>query len=683
MRTELTTTHIPLQNLDCPDCAKKLEKKVAELDGVHQARVNLVTSRLTVAHRGSTSPIIDAVRRQGHLQTRPNEIFWRQPRTVLTGLAGMLLLAAWLLPQWRPALLLAATVAGGIFPALSGFRTLAASRSFDINVLMTVAVTGAVAIGELGEAATVVFLFSLGHTLEAWTMGRTRRSIRNLMKLAPAAAWIEGENGLKQVAAAELQPGQKIVIRPGDRVPVDGIITDGRSEVNQAPVTGESLPVAKEPGQQVFAGSINGSGRLDVQVTHTTEDSSLARIVQLVEEATASRPPIQQFVDRFARWYTPAVIALAAAIIALPPLVLGLPWQDWLYRGLTLLVVSCPCALVISTPVSIVSALGNAARNGVLIKDGRALELAAAVKTVAMDKTGTLTQGRPALVRVQGNGHSVKQVLQLAASVEQGSSHPLASAVLEAAAGEPLLPASEHQTLPGHGAVAKINGAPVYAVSPAYARQHLGIDPPAGHNADATLVVLAERDQSLGWLEFRDQLRPGAAETIKNLQEIGANTVMLTGDNPGAAALIAREAGIGSWQAQLLPGQKLTEIGRLRQHSTVMMVGDGINDAPALAAADVGVAMGAMGSDTALETADIALMADRLDKLPWLLRLSRRALATIRANIWFAVLVKLAAVLLVFPGWLTLWLAIMADTGATLVVTLNGMRLLGDGPLSH
>jgi len=672
-----TTSVFSLENLDCADCAAKLEKKVQSLPQVDTAQVNIITSKLSVRHHGNEGPIRALLAQQGYLAKENPTTFWRQSKTMATLAAAVLLVVALLLPEpWRQYLLLASVVAGGIIPAKAGITNLFFHRTFDIDFLMVVAVIGALIIGEWTEAATVVVLFAVSHALEAYTMGRTRRSIHNLMELAPDTAWVEEDGELVAVPTAKLEPGQKIIVQPGERVPVDGEISLGISELNQAQVTGESMPVVRKPGQEVYAGSINGSSRLEILTTKSAADSTLARIVTMVEEAATSRPPVQQFVDSFARWYTPLVITLAAIIAIIPPLFTG-DWGNWVYRGLALLVVACPCALVISTPVTIVSALGNAARRGVLIKNGSALERAAGINTIAMDKTGTLTQGNPRLVSVRpAPGRSEVEVLSLAAAVEQGSSHPLAAAVTAAAKERDLKPmhGTGYKNLPGHGTMAMVDGTSVYAVSPTFAREKLGLA--AQEEGNKTMVVLAQQRHQLAELEFQDTLRPGATATIAKLQELGLEPVMLTGDSHGVGTEVATAAGIRHFHTQLLPQDKLEKIHELKEMGQVMMVGDGINDAPALAAADLGVAMGAAGSDTALESADIALMADDLSQLPFVLRLSRKALSTIRFNIWFAIAIKMVAVLLVFPGWLTLWMAILADTGAAILVTLNSMRLL-------
>ncbi|MTI95298.1 MAG: cadmium-translocating P-type ATPase [Firmicutes bacterium] len=666
---------IALQGMDCADCAAKLEKSVRKLEGVVNADVNLISSTLTVDHTGETKPIKAIVRRQGYLrETEDNRFFTRGPTLATIG-SALLLALALILPQYTRHLLLAAVVAGGIYPARAGIINLVGNRSFDINFLMTVAVTGAVFIGELGEAATVVLLFALSHNLETYTMGRTRRSIRNLMELAPDYAWLLTDGKEVKTATSALKPDDQIVVRPGERVPIDGEIIDGTSELNLAPVTGESIPVLSTPGQPVYAGIINGSGQLIIRVTRPAADSTLARIVNMVEQASTSKAPVQRFVDRFARIYTPIVMAIAALTILVPPLALGQGWETWLYRGLTLLVVACPCALVISTPVSIVSALGNAAGQGILIKDGSALELAAQTRFIALDKTGTLTSGEPKLAWVEPvSGYTREQVLAIAAAIEAGSTHPLAQAVLNAATHLKVPAAGEHRTLPGRGASARVDNSCVYAVNPTWlAEQNIEHQQP---HWKGSLVAIVRDDKLLGWLGFSDTPRPQAAATIQHLHELGIEAIMLTGDNPDAAAEVAAATGIDDYFARLLPEDKLAKINALRSQGGVMMVGDGINDAPALAAADIGVAMGGIGSDTALETAHMALMGDNISKLPFTIGLSRKALKIIRWNIYFAIGIKLLALALIVPGWLTLWMAILADTGAALLVILNSMRLL-------
>lgn len=674
-----STSVLTLDNLHCADCAANLEKAVGSLAGVESAQVNIIAGKIKVRHQGDEGPIRALIARQGYLAKDIPNSFWRQSRTISTLVTALLIGLATLLPQpGRSWLLIAAVGIGGWLPAKAGLVNLFSTKSLDINFLMTIAIIGAVSIGELGEGATVVLLFALSHSLEAYTMGRTRRSVHKLMELAPDTAWIEKDGQLTSVPTTAINLGQNIIVKPGERIPVDGSIFEGTSEVNQGQLTGESMPVTKGIGDPVFAGSINGSGRLTVVAEKTAAQSSLARVVSLVEEAATSRPPVQQFVDSFARWYTPLVIFLALAISLTPPLILGLSWKIWLYRGLTLLVVACPCALVISTPVSIVSALGNAARRGVLIKNGAALERAAKTELIAFDKTGTLTKGEPSLTGIQPvQGYKEDHVLRLAAAIEEGSTHPLAGAILTAASKRQLqpIPSWDHKTLPGHGAAARVEGKLLYAVSPAYASSQLGLT--SFVPAENSQVVLAEYGRELAQFAFQDSLRPDAIKTIGQLRDLGIKPVMLTGDRKVNAKAAAAAVSISSVYSQLLPEDKLVKISELREQGSTMMVGDGINDAPALAAADVGVAMGVIGSDTALEAADVALMDDNLRQLPFLIRLSRKSLRTIRVNIWFAIVIKLLAVLLVLPGWLSLWLAILADTGAAVIVTMNGMRLLG------
>ena len=559
---------------------------------------------------------------------------------------------------------------------------------FNMGVLMTVAVLGAMAIGEWREGALLAFLFSVSEMLQSWSAERTRRSIRALMELAPRAARIRRPTGEEAILpVAEIRVGDVMIIRPGEKLAMDGRVINGRSAVDQAAVTGESVPADKGPGDEVYAGSLNTHGSLEVEVTRRVEDTAIARIIHLVEEAQARRAPAQAFVDRFAAVYTPAVMVLAAGVALGPPLVLGGDWGGWLYRGLALLVVACPCALVISTPVAIVCALGNAARNGVLIKGGVHLEEAGKVRAVAFDKTGTLTRGEPAVTDVVPlNGCSEEDLLRTAAALEARSEHPLSAAVVAAARsrGLEVAPADGFLALPGRGTRGMVGGEAVYIGNPALFKElGMSVAPVAGpvralEAEGKTVILLGTRGRGFrGIIAVADTIRETSAGTVAALKRAGIRTVMLTGDNQATARTIAARVGVDEFRARLLPEDKVEAVGLLRKRfGKVAMVGDGINDAPALAAANVGIAMGRAGTDTALETADIVLMADDLSKLPFTIRLSRAAVAVIRQNIGLALVIKLAAVLAVFPGWLTLWLAVLADMGASLLVTVNGMRLL-------
>lgn len=567
---------------------------------------------------------------------------------------------------------------------------------FNMNVLMAVAVTGAVLIGEYAEGAVVAFLFSVSEAMQAYTADRARRSIRSLMEMAPGRATVRRENLEIELPVEEIRVGDQLLVRPGERIAMDGTVSQGSSTVNQAPITGESMPATKYPGEPVFAGTINQHGALEITVTRLVQDTTLARIINMVEEAQARKAPAQAFVDRFAAVYTPVVIVLAGLITVLPPLVAGLPWEPWIYRGLTLLVVACPCALVISTPVAIVSAIGNAARHGVLVKGGSYLEALAGLKVIAFDKTGTLTAGKPAVTDVIPAPHiNPEYLLGLAAGLEKLSEHPLAAAVIWEARRlgvEPLTVDGDFEALAGQGARGRVNGSQLVVGSPALLEAE-GYDLSAWTveltnlaNQGKTVILVGEAGadgpQLLGLIAAADTPRPEAAETIKKLRETGIrHVVMLTGDHPGVARNIAASMLLDDVRAGLLPGDKVAEVHKVREaYGPVAMVGDGINDAPALAAANVGMTLGGAGTDAALETADLVLMSDDLSRLPFAVNLSRQTLRVIKQNIALALGLKLLAVALVFPGLLTLWLAILADMGASLLVTLNGMRLVGVSP---
>jgi Cd2+/Zn2+-exporting ATPase len=578
---------------------------------------------------------------------------------------------------------------GGFYTARSGFSSLK-SLSMDINFLMTVAVVGAAAIGEWAEGATVVFLFSLGNTLQAYTMEKTRNSIRALMDLSSREALVRRNGGGILLPVEEIAIGDIIIVRPGERIPMDGEVAAGSSDVNQAPITGESMPVEKSAGSEVYAGTINGRGAIEVKVTRLVKDTTLAKIISLVEEAQAQKAPSQQFVDTFAKYYTPAVIAGAVLVATVPWLVLGQPFQQWFERALILLVISCPCALVISTPVSIVAAIGSAARKGVLIKGGAYLEEAGALKVMALDKTGTLTTGRPEVAGVvPAAGYSQDRVLEIAAAIENRSQHPLAGAILRYARKNNInVPeGDDFSSFTGKGAGVNIGGEKYY-IGNSRLFEEIGV--PLGflntqlagmQKAGKTVVIVGSGKEPLGLIAVADKIREGSRAAVEGLRRAGiGKVVMLTGDNTGTAGEIAKELDIGDYRADLLPENKMDAVRALqRQYGKVAMVGDGVNDAPALAAATVGIAMGGAGTDTALETADIVLMADDLTKLPFAMHLSRRALKVIKQNIWFSLLVKIVFIGATFLGFANLWMAVFADTGAALLVIGNGMRLLKVG----
>lgn len=558
----------------------------------------------------------------------------------------------------------------------------------DMNLLMVVAVAGAIGIGAWFEAATVSFFFALSLALEAWSLGRARRAVAALMELAPPTARVKHPDGHEsEVPAAEVPVGAHIVIHPGDKIPLDGRVVSGLSEVNQAPITGESVPVEKGEGAEVFAGTINGQGALEVVTTKAARDTTLAQIIRMVGSAQGRRAPSEQWVERFARIYTPAVMALAVAVFLLGPLAFGGEWGVWFYRALVLLVIACPCALVISTPVSIVASLAGAAKQGVLVKSGLHLETPARLKAVAMDKTGTLTEGRPRVVEVVPVGErSEAEVLALAAALEARSEHPIARAILKRAEEMkvPFAPADAVQAVTGKGVTGTVGGRAAWLGSRRYLEERRVASAPILSRVDEmssagrTIVAIGDGRELSGLIAVADAVRSEAKQIVRALHAAGIErVVMLTGDNRATAEAIAAETGVDEVRAELLPGDKVAAIEDLvSRHGTVAMVGDGVNDAPAMARASLGIAMGAIGSDAAIETADVALMSDDLSKLPWLVRHSRATLAIIRQNVAFSVGVKVFFTVLTVLGFASLWGAIAADVGASLLVVLNGLRLL-------
>lgn len=693
----------PLAGLTCADCAAKFEEKVRQAEGVIDARVHLATSRLVVTGRKLS---VEEVERLGafddiRVARREESVgsgrFRLNDPLFLTSTAALLLLLLAELTEWMEApatvsivLFAAATVLGGWDHFRRGILGLL-RLDLHMNALMTVAVAGAWAIGYWEEAAVVAFLFGVSGWLEQTAMESARASILSLMDWAPSTATVRREGEERSVPVEELVVGDVMIVRPGEKIAADGEVVRGSTAVNQAPITGESLPVEKSPGDVVFAGSVNYSGAIEVKVTRRAEETTIAKIAAMVGEAEEHRAPAQAFVDRFARVYTPIMLALAFAIAVIPPLVMGAAWKPWLYEALALLIVACPCALVVSTPVAVVTAVGNAARHGVLIKGGIYLEKAGTLQTIAFDKTGTLTRGQPVVTDVIPlQDQSEAQVLALAAGIERLSEHPLALAIVRKAKEirVPVAHVDHFQSVPGRGARAYIGGSSYRIGSPRWMEEE-GFDLTPWRETitrlqeeGKTAVVLGRDREVLALIALTDELRENAGQVICALKQLGIRrTVLLTGDHPAAARSVARRTGVDETRAALLPEDKVSQVRSYAEtNGPVGMIGDGINDAPALAAADVGIAMGGVGTDVALETADIVLMADDLHKLPFTIRLSRVSLRVIRQNVAFAVGIKLLAFLLAILGWLTLWLAIVADMGATILVTLNGMRLLKEKP---
>jgi Zn2+/Cd2+-exporting ATPase len=608
-----------------------------------------------------------------------------------TGLAAALVAAAcglsWLtpFPDWSVPIFIAATIVGSVFPAGRAWQSLKRA-SLDINVLMVIAVVGAIAIRQYEEAAMVVSLFAAAQWLEAQSLDRARQAIGKLLDLAPSEVLVRDQTGERRIGIELVDPGALMIVKPGEKFALDGIVRHGTSDVNQAPITGESLPVEKVEGDEVFAGTINGHGALTVAVTRRRADTTLARIVQLVESAQSKRAPLQTFIDRFAAWYTPSVVILSLLVATVPALVFAQPFDTWLYRALVLLVVSCPCALVISTPVSIVSALAGAAQQGVLVKGGIHLERLAGVRVVAFDKTGTVTTGRLTLDAVLPlDGYSADLLLALAASVESQSEHPIAAAILNAARARALQLTAPMQVraLPGLGVEGRVRDAAIVCGTPRLFAERGAMTPAVAAlaqtiaNGGMSPVVVARDGLPIGVLGVRDRPKAGAAQMVSDLRAQGVSRVaMITGDHDAAARATGSQLGVDDVRSGQLPADKVTAVENLRHaHGAIAMVGDGVNDAPALAAADVGIVMGAMGSDAALETADIALMTDELVKVPYTIRLSHATLANIRANVAISIGLKVAFVLLAVAGVATLWMAVLADTGASALVVANAVRL--------
>ncbi len=702
--------------MDCAEEIALLKRELTPLVGnENRLSFDLLNRRLTIdMSPGDVRPedLISAIGRTGLQaeQWQENQSSdgqqtgkQRNLRWLLTAASGLFGLAGVALQSSAP--WLSERITGGVVSAaailcyaigmLAGLATVLpkAWRSLtsfrpDMNLLMSVAVLGAVAIGEWFEGATVAFLFSLSLLLESWSVGRARRAIAALMDLSPLTAHLRGEDGdLRDVPPGDVPIGATVVVRPGEKIPLDGRVLGGTSSVNQAPITGESRPVDKEPGEDVFAGTINGEGLLDIQTPKAAKDTTLARIIQMVSDAGSRRAPSEKWVERFAAVYTPIVMAIALLVLLIPPVFFAASWSDWFYRSLVLLVIACPCALVISTPVSVVAALAAAARHGVLIKGGLFVEIPARLRAIAFDKTGTLTRGEPRVVDVVPmSGHDETELLMRSGALEQNSNHPLAKAIIEETKrrGLELPPAEGFEIIPGKGASGVINGKRYWLGSHRYLEQR-GQETPAVHEqlmsmqqAGRSVVVIGNQDHVCGFISLADAIREETCDTMRALHQAGLERlVMLTGDNEGTARAIAQEAGIDEVYAELLPEDKVAVVEDLvARYEQVAMIGDGVNDAPALARATLGLAMGAAGSDAAIETADIALMSDDLSRVPWLLRHSRRTINIIRQNITFSLVVKILFVLLTFGGYASLWAAIAADMGASLLVIANGLRLL-------
>lgn len=704
--------------MDCAEEVSLLKRELGPLLGVAALSFDVLNGKMTVAYASEVvtpHDLIEAVKRAGlraeiYEDARSNQnkvTAWdRWTRTVMTSVSGAALALGFIthassvgvasalgesaqpIPTFARLLYLASSITGGwfVFPkAWAALRRV----SPDMNLLMTVAVIGALGIGEWFEAATVAFLFAVSLALESWSVSRARRAVAALMDLSPTEARVIGSNGNEtQVAASEVPVGTRIIIKPGEKIPLDSKIVAGYTAVNQAPITGESMPVDKKVGDEIFAGTINQDGAIEADTVKPASQSTFSQIVKMVEEAQSKRSESEQWVERFARYYTPSVMVLAIIIAITPPLLIERAlWSKWFYEALVLLVIACPCALVIATPVSIVAALAAAAKNGILIKGGIYVELPGKLRAIALDKTGTLTEGRPSVEKIFPlSGHTEDELLNIAAAIERPSEHPLARAIVQYASDKGItpLPVNDYQAVKGKGATALLSGKPVWVGSHRYLEER-GVETPAMHmqlvdlsSGGQSVVAIGERDHVCGFITLKDKLRDSTPSAIEELKSLGVeHIIMLTGDNEPTARATAKAAHVSEVRAELLPNDKVKAIEEIAaQYGILAMVGDGVNDAPALARANIGIAMGAIGSDAALETADIALMKDDLAALPWLIRHSRRTLKVIQQNIWTALGVKALFVFLTLIGHASLWAAIAADMGVSLLVVSNSLRLL-------
>ncbi len=678
-----------ISGMDCPSCAASIENAVLGLEGVSQARVTFATERLLVSAENleRTSDLILKTIRELGFSVKDDE---PSPASTLNSfllkywrilVLAIITLTAFIEPFEGDLLFYLATL-WGLYPVTTKAVKLARNGTpFSIETLMSIAAVGALILGEMAEATIVLLLFMIGEQLEAFAAGRARQGVRKLMALTPQTAHrIDADGNRTEVSARHLKPGDIIEILPGSRLPVDGELLTPNASFDESALTGESVPVEHDSGQSIMAGALSVDRVVRLRVISEPGESAVDRIIRLIEEAEERKAPVERFIDAFSRWYTPLMMSLAALVALIPPLAFGQPWTEWVYKALTLLLIACPCALVISTPAAITSALARASRNGALIKGGAALELLSSVTTIAFDKTGTLSEGKPVVTHVEPFTQSVQDVLCFAAAVEFGSTHPLAKAIVSKAEEMALeLPAAQNvEAKAGLGVQGTVNGQTVVVGSPRHLQKC--IDPSAQQklinleDQGNTIAVVTVNEQLVGFIALRDNPRADACEVITALKAMGIRSIMLTGDNPRAAAAIAGQLGM-EFQAQLLPGDKSTAIAELQHGGRVAMIGDGINDAPALKTADVGIAMGS-GADIALESADCALTHNRVTELANLVDLSRATMRVIQQNIVLAVGSKALFLVTTLLGLTGLWVAVLADTGATALVTANALRLL-------
>lgn len=688
-----------VENLSCANCAKKFENRLKSIPSVEEARVNFVASKLSITGEVTVAEIEkagDFDHIQVHQSPSDNSsrglISWKNkdnwPLYISLGFIVLAFIFQYGVNSHHdlwPYMFLVAILIGGWDLFKEGLNNLR-HFEFDMATLMTVSIIGAVLIGKWQEAAIVVILFAVSEALERYSMDQARHSISQMVSLSPETAevLVDGQTLTKNVS--DIQIGDVLLVKPGQRVAMDGVVIEGRSAINQAAITGESVPVEKTTGDQVFAGTLNETGVIQVDVKKRQADNTLSRIIRLVEDAQEKKAATQSFIDKFAKYYTPIIMLLALLVIIIPPLFFSAKWEDWIYQGLSILIIGCPCALIISTPVAIVTAIGNAAHNGVLIKGGTYLEALGRSQVVAFDKTGTLTQGHPSVTDAFViNDYS--KAWSILYTLENNTTHPLAGAITtyidQEIADREEVSLTDVEMYTGKGMSGKAHEETFYVGSPSLFIDHLGMDISSCQSTiqslqeqGKTTVIFGTAQEIILVLGISDEVRSNSQEVIKELHRQGIETIMLTGDHPKVAHKIGQKLGLGRVEADLMPEDKLAIIQSLQAKQAVAMVGDGVNDAPALAAAHVGIAMGNGGTDAALETADVALLSGDLSSLPYSITLSKKTLQIIKENVAFALVLKLLALLLVIPGWLTLWLAIFSDIGATVIVVLNSMRLI-------
>lgn len=691
-----------IQGLDCANCARIFEQNVKNIDGVEDAKVNFGAAKITVIGDHKLEQIQEAgafeklqISPVKAKQALPEKSYWQKYGVLIV---SFLFLAAGYVANYTVGedsfltigAFLLSIVIGGYAIFKVGLKNLT-KLQFDMKTLMTIAIIGAAIIGEWSEGAVVVILFAISEALEHYSMEKARKSITSLMDIAPKTALVRRNGQEMEVSVDDIVLNDTMLVKPGQKIAMDGNVVKGHSNVNQAAITGESIPVEKSIGDEVYAGTLNVEGMLEIQVTKLVDDTTIAKMIHLVEEAQGERAPAQAFVDVFAKYYTPAIIVMAFLVAIIPPLFFGGEWVSWIYQGLAVLVVGCPCALVISTPVAIVTAIGNAAKKGVLIKGGIHLEEVRKIKAIAFDKTGTLTKGVPAVTDYDVlNGEDSDVLFGKISALEAFSQHPLSQAFIKKTEQDQIdyksYEIEDFSSLIGKGIQGKIDGEQYFIGNMTLLKEAVSAEQVHAiekqlkvyQHQGKTAMLVGKENEIVAIVAVADEVRESSKEVVTALHAQGIeHTIMLTGDSAGTAFSIANGVGVSRTEANLLPQHKLEKMKELKQqYEHVAMVGDGVNDAPALAAANIGIAMGGVGSDTALETADIALMGDDLRKLPFVIKLSKKTMNVIKQNITFALGLKLLALLLVVPGWLTLWIAIFADLGATLLVTLNSLRLL-------